>query len=218
MKHLRVRMENLPKAEEYQELHVQTHDYTLALEKGLLVNGAFTEKYIVLQGLYRILFGQYLIKKTGIEGLDQKIREYGLVSFRESSKRMDFYQKYDGMHLDYIYLRNFVHIERLKEREIQLLASLLDRRTPERAAAAGKLIEKTFHKILAFADDEYSREISLFPSSYGEGNIPVDAIVFMINTASEKEEKTEEFLLHLKGQMEQILSLKLRAPVKVFIL
>ena len=132
------------------------------------------------------------------------------------------------MGLNYFYLRNHIHIERLEAPQLKLLEQLADKVTEQNARAAKALIEDTYKKVLAFADDDSFREIELFPGVYGEGNIPVDAVIFVIAAVPEydkngnikdvrAQEEKEELLLTIKAQMESMWSIALKAPVKIFI-
>lgn len=140
------------------------------------------EKYMQLQKLYRLLFSQFLLKITQI----------------------------DLMGLDYIYLRNPIHIERLEKKQIEVLEHLSKKMNEENVKQAELLIENTYKKVLAFGDEEEFQEVELFPSLYGEGNVPINAIVFVI--AAEK----ENILWSLKVQLEPMLSVALEVPVKIF--
>lgn len=218
----------LPKQEDYIHLTPATHNYIMAAWKNLCENEMFTEKYIQLQTVYRFFLSQFLLQTTKMDVIDRKLKQHELSFLENRSENMNFYQRNDLMGLDYFYLRNHIHIERLEEEQLKLLEGLLDKVTEENAKEAKVLIENTYKKVLGFAEDDSFQEIELFPSIYGEGNIPVDAIVFMIAAVPEydeagnikdvtAQEKKENILLSLKAQLEPMWSVALKVPVKIFV-
>lgn len=218
----------LPRQEEYLQLTPITHNYKVAARKDLWENGMFTKRYIQLQTVYRFLFSQFLLQTTQIDVIDQKIGKHELSFFKNNPENMNFYQRHDLMGTDYFYLRNSIHIERLEKGELAQLDLFLEQAVPEYSEAAKKFIENTYKKVLAFSEDEDFQEIQLFPLSYGEGNVPLASIVFMLIVIPEYDEngnikdvkiqeRKESILMSLKAQLEPIYSAILEMSVKIFI-
>lgn len=219
----------LPKQSDYLSLKPATHNFKVAARKNLWKDGMFTQKYIQLQMTYRFFLSQFFLERTEMARIDRRLsrHEYGFLG--NNAEQMNFYQKNDLLGLNYFYLRNHIHIERLGEGQLRLLERLTHENiTQQQTAEIKKMIETTYKKVLAFSDDSDFSEIELFPSAYGEGNIAADAIVFVLATAPEYDEKGNIkdntlkekkalMLSSLKAQLEMIWSINLKVPVKIIL-
>ncbi|MBT9775776.1 hypothetical protein GPL15_04520 [Clostridium sp. MCC353] len=104
----------------------ETERLNLAEKNGnpvLFRSGQITGQYLKLQAVYRYLFGVYLRSQSGLGRLDERLKERGFLKAGEDD--MDYYQRYDYMGMDYLYLRSYVHIERLTTEQIELLRPLI---------------------------------------------------------------------------------------------
>lgn len=193
----------------------------------LFQEGEITDQYLKIWRLYQCLFGYYVIAQSGLDRLVTRLAEQEIPVADEAEK--DFYQKYDTMGLAYFYLRSFAHIERLSDEEIQCLKSCIDQKDQEEALQrAGKVVEDTYRKVMAVKPESGDKQVELFPSVYGEGNVPGDAIVIGMSSSAEydeqgmlldaeKDKKRIGILYSVKDQLEPILSRSLGTKVVVLV-
>lgn len=187
--------------------------------------GRITERYLELQALYRYLFSMYLTAQSGISRLDSRLKERGYLKAGESN--MDFYQKYDLMGLDYLYLRSFVHIERLTPEQIDLLERLARKQGGEQTLKdAVQMMEQTYKQVLAVNSENPKQQFEIFPSVYGEGIVKGEAILIglksmadydgagMIKDEDEDQRRVNTFY-SVSKQLETILSKMLKTEVVV---
>lgn len=182
-----------------------------------------------IQDLYQFLAQRYILEKTGLERIDIRMSEYEIPFLPLPEEKQDTYQKKDFMGLRYIYMRNDVHMERLTADQAALLEKALNNPEEEKAIKpAMNLVRDTFRHILAFSDTP-DINVELFPSISGEGNVPGDAIVFVIASEQdydgcgnirdwEKETRKKNVLYSLKKQLEPICEKILQIPVRVLII
>lgn len=180
------------------------------------------------QDLYRFLAQRYILEKTKLDRIDRRMKEYEIPFLPRPAEERDKYQVQDFMQLQYIYMRNDVHIERLSEEQVEILEKARNHLTDETAVVkAMTLVQDTYRKVLAFSDAS-DAEFELFPSTFGEGNVPGNAIVFIIAAAPdydelgnikdwEKERRKNNVLSSLKTQLEPICEKALQTPVRFII-
>lgn len=119
-------------------------------------------------------------------------------------------------------------MERLTPEQIEVFETAKNHITEETAIVkAMTLVQNTYREVLSFSDMP-DVEVELFPSISGEGNVPGDAIVFMIATIPdydglgnvkdwEKEHKKDNILASLKMQLEPVCKKALKMPVRFII-
>lgn len=129
-----------------------TYDLDKAKEKGLVDERLteLSEYYVELQTIYRVV-------------LEAKLKEeLSLIEFNENIHTLDkYYSPYTGevdvhegyqslstMDLDYVFLRNNIHIENLSNEDIELLMSKIDTKEPLNDEDLIDLIDRTFLEVL----------------------------------------------------------------------
>lgn len=180
------------------------------------------------QDIYRFLAQRYILEKTRLDRIDMRMKEYKIPFIPYPAEERDVYQKQDFMKLRYIYMRNEIHMERLTPKQMEVFETAKNHITEEAAIVkAMTLVQNTYREVLAFSDMP-DVEVELFPSISGEGNVPGDAIVFMIATIPdydgignvkdwEKEHKKDNILASLKAQLEPVCEKALQMPVRFII-
>lgn len=216
MKNLKQYIENLylPGAEQYNKLLTGTYNEKIAEIKNLYRNGMFTERFVLLQGVYRFLLSRFLLGQTELAQIDQEIEKYEIGFSKIESAQRDIYQRNDFIGLRYVYLRNPIHIERLEESQLKFLESLLGSISKEKARKAGELLKNTYKEVLAFSEETMFQETELFPSLYGEGNVFAGALVFVVEVKTTTEVRK---LMELKKHVEPMLSISLDMPVNIWV-
>ena len=217
MKNLRQYMDALylPEPEEYGKLPAGTYNEKMAEVKGLYKDGMFTERFVLLQGVYRFLLSRFLLNRTELARIDREIEKHRAGFSAIESAEQDFYQKSDFMGLQYLYLRNPIHIERLEEFQLKFLESLLDFFSKEKAREAVELLKNTYKDVLAFSEETLFQETELFPSLYGEENALTGALFFVVAARATAEGR--KILLKLKNHLEPMLSISLNMSVRIWV-
>lgn len=156
-------------------------------ESSLLEDGLPTAQYVKVQKLYRLLFSSILTAKTGLDQLDQRLADEGFLPRAEES--MDIYQRYDLLGLQFFYLLSFVHVERLSPEETAVFTDCLERRdTGEGLAAAAKLVDATFRKVLEIDPEHPEQNFELFPDIHGAGIVSGDTIALALSSQRDLDE------------------------------
>lgn len=180
------------------------------------------------QELYQFLAQRYILEKTKLDRIDTRMKEYEIPFIPYPAEEKDSYQVHDFMQLQYIYMRNDIHMERLSKEQIELLEEAKNNMTEEHIMMkAMRLVQETYRMVLAFSNIP-NINVELFPTMSGEGNVPGDAIVFVIAAIPdydglgnikdwEKERKKENILSSLKSQLEPICERALQMPVRFII-
>lgn len=78
--------------------------------------------YFKLLNRYKIFLEQYLKEKLCLDLIDENLEKSPLGFEKIKDEDKDFYQKTSTMGLNYIYLRNNIYIEHLKDEDIEFLS------------------------------------------------------------------------------------------------
>lgn len=194
-------------------------------DRRIFENGHVTELYIRLQTLYKYLFSMFLTARSGLDRLDQRLTAQGFN--KTAAENMDFYQKYDLLGLNFLYVRSYVHIERLDRDQLDCLLNCLENRGSESAVrAAADMMEQTFRHVLAVSPENPDQQFQLFPSVDGSGLVAGRAILVGLKSVEdydsqgmirdqEADRRRIQVFFSVKGQLEPILSKALSAEVTV---
>ena len=116
-----------------------TYDYNLI--KKLNLN---EDEFLKLQLKYREEFESFLKKIVSFSSFDQLLTKENIKILEIEDKNDNFYHKFSSLNSKYLFLRNNYHIERLKEKDLDVLkGSLFDDKKLEE-----NFILKTFKEVL----------------------------------------------------------------------
>ena len=105
------------------------------------------------QDMYRFLIQRYILEKTKLDRIDKRMKEYKIPFIPYPSEKKDEYQAHDFMNLQYIYMRNDIHMERLTEEQLAVIEEAATNLTDETAVVnAMVLVQNTYREVLAFSD------------------------------------------------------------------
>lgn len=207
-------------------IETEKMNLTEKTDNPLLFNsGKITDQYLKLQAIYRYLFGIYLSSQSGIGRLDDRLREGGFIKADENE--MDYYQKYDLMETDYVYLRSFVHIERLSQEQIELLDCLAQKKGSEQELKdAAKMVEETYRQVLAVNHEHLEQQFEIYPSVYEGGIVTGKTILIGLKSMADydvngmlkdesEDQKRINIFYSVSKQLETILSKILETEVVV---
>ena len=174
-----------------------------------------------IEQIYRIGFSKYLLEKLDLKAFDDELQKSEMKIIPCDEEHKTEAQKKDELGLEYIFVRNDVHIDRLSAEQQELLASqnLKDSYSDE----VMQLIEKTFVDVMGYKKIE-SEEDKKVKTFYDQKIYPqfvtYDTIVIKIATMHEYDEngnyvdrehenEKESFLSDYASDMEKTLEGKL---------
>ena len=134
------------------------------------------EEYVNLYSTYHNLITQYMANKMGLSLIDRTIENSSLnyVSIKEED--MDIYQYLSSDIMNYFYLRNDIHLERLDDNEIAFLKNLSNNEQVELNEEIILYIESTMSKALSSLIDEPNVLATYGPNAM-EYKVPSNSLV-----------------------------------------
>lgn len=144
------------------------------------------EEYVMLQSLYRYFAGAVLLARLELDKLDSRFVNEGFLPRRE--EKLSYYQKYDYMHMNFIYLRSYVHIERLSAENIGLLKKALENRDEAVTTETLKMVDNTLLDVLAVNPEKANVTVEVFPSIDGSGRFKGNSLLLGIGSSADYDE------------------------------
>lgn len=185
-----------------------------------------TDEYIKMQAYYRFFVSAFLEEKLGLSRLDQRMKAAGFTEVKEEDK--NFYQKYESSEMKYLYLRSYVHVERLSQKEQEILYAMNQGYKEKEIQNMISLIENTWKKVLQL-DPEYPEIfIEEYPSIDGSGIYKGDTILLGMSSTflydqsgnivdKKKEDKRIRETWSVAKQLEKIATKVLQTNIKVVV-
>ncbi len=188
-----------------------------------------TDEYIAMRQIYQYVFSQIVISKTGITRLDKRFSERKYLTSDKDKK--GFYQKYDQLGLDYIFIHGNARVERLEPKEKKLIKEYLvnlsyNKELEAYTDALINMVNVTYPKVMAVYPDKPFQMFEPIRTVHGDYRISGDAIMFVLRSEPEfdengnirdmqKEINRENNFYSVASQLEKILPHTLEMPVKV---
>lgn len=191
-------------------------------------NTMSTKEYIDLYNIYRFFMTKYIIEKLKLKEYDKKIKNSKSNFLPIETDKMDVYQFFSCDELKYIYIRNNVYIERLSNKEINLLKDKLKNNDYSIDDSIEELIEKTYQKVIF---EDIMKNGKKYQIMYGPDSSRFfarnDSLVLgirydefaIINLTDEEwkiqNKKQREFLRNIINEMTKEFENKLNIPIKI---
>lgn len=172
----------------------------------LFSNGEITPEYNYWQTAYRLLVEQYVLKRTGLKSLDERLKksELGFASLKEQS----YSQAFSTMELSFFSIRNTIHVERLNKDEFNILARYIYDEVDD---GLEDMISDTYAKVFA-RDTRDGIYVEYFKDIHGAGILPGDTIIFDLavycpaTEDSQLHKRKYNTLVSIKKQLEPLLT------------
>jgi len=175
-------------------------NYDLLKEKGL-GDTEPNERYFKLLNNYKSMFEAYLCMTLELDTIDKRIKESELKFIPIKEENMDFYQISSTMNLNYLYLRNDLHIEKLSVEDLNYLENKdsLDEEST-------KFIVRTFKNVI----NPYEETKRIFYGPENENYISecTDLVIGVRYDEIDKSIPEDKFVENFSKQMEYITELK----------
>ena len=214
-----------------------------AAERGMAdEDRLYNDKFFYIQALYRKGLDRMLVEKFGLYGYDKEI---GRQSDRFAPEDIEaafnevpelyYWPIFSMMNLDYIYLRNSVHVERLEGEDLKVFEEAYAARSTEVSDDMREVIERTW-KYFINVDREGGNEIVWYQRGGGPSpdDPTSDTLMLEINIGdnfTEEDEDENGFILEeffeeyragakkvreeIAPRMEKEISRKAGIPVKI---
>ena len=150
------------------------------------------EESMSVEDLYRFELGSMLKEKLGLAECDKELSDSELNYIANSDDYKTEPQRSDKMYLEYIYLANELHLERLSSLDYEIIESAIKEGNINGNPDVREVVERTFNSIIAYSIDkadegvETSYRFWLTPQI-----VPVNSLVLAIGTMEEFNELGE---------------------------
>lgn len=211
------------------KLYPNGYNLKIAKEKEISNNSIYESKYLLLQSGYRAIFNEFLCKNTKIDEYQKKL-DTSEFNFPQSLKSE--YSKIGAFGRKNIYLRNSLYVERLSDKDIELIFQAIDDDVIEISEELLLLVDRTWKEIITVYLDSHADE-EPYEIIYDEGGINKtvafnDSLVFELNydvdfdpagniIDKENEKFKYQYATNLANQMEEEIANKLNCHVAVII-
>ncbi len=201
----------------------------------MLSGCAKVEENMSIEEIYIKGLGQYLLNELNLAEYDEKIANSEMNYIPNNLDKMSESQKTNSLGLQFLYLRNDLHLERLHEEQIQILeqeAKNFDINEQEISEEAMDVIINTYSNVITPKEikTEADKNIeTVFDKKMLPDFVKMNSIVFIIGTMSEfddegnyvdlEHEKEKMDSLHnFAKEMEQELEGKLgEIPIRILV-
>ncbi|MDR3307293.1 MAG: hypothetical protein LBS58_00115 [Coriobacteriales bacterium] len=229
---------DFPKYIDSTKLIPYSFHFDWAYEKGLIgekdVEGRdLTEKYYLLQAVYKYYFNVYLNETVGFDDYDEALATSSEYIFRpQEEDRLTVYQRYGSFDRQFIYLRNNFHIELLSSDDLVLLTDAAQRPPTADDRQMFEMVTRTWKEVItvSYGEDTERRFETIYDTGAFTGGrgIPNTALVLCLQTRQNYDETgnsdndiervKEDYLYEqFSVQMESELSQKLGVEVIVMV-
>jgi hypothetical protein len=184
-------------------------------KKLTIKNNYFNEEYYILHAAYRTVFQNILLKNLPLKKYDDEIKNNELNFLKKAENHKNIYQKYDVMQLNYIYLRNNIHIERLSRSNIDLIKECIDKKEINITKELVDMVKETYKEVIKIKNvNDINNDLNIIYEVLLFGNkvAPSDALIFEIATepqldkngivSQNKENLKQDYIYDLKQRME----------------
>ena len=202
----------------------------------------FNDKFFYIQALYRKGLDRMLVEELGLYKYDKEIGAQSvhfapedITGWFEKLPRRYFWPSFSMMNLDYIFLRNNMHVERLEGEDLLVFEEAYEAQATEVSGEMWEVIERTWKQVIEVYPGEEDREAwysGPFPS---DDDPPSNALVLLVwfgssfapdEIGEDGLELDEPFNEYASGRqkvidkiiprMEKEISKKTSLPVKIY--
>ena len=150
------------------------------------------EESMSVEDLYRFELGSMLKEKLGLAEYDKELSDSELNYIANSDDYKTEAQRSDKMYLEYIYLANELHLERLSGHDYEIIESAIKEGNINRNPDVREVVERTFNSVIAYSIDEADEGVETSYRFWLTPQIvPVNSLVLAIGTMEEFNELGE---------------------------
>lgn len=203
---------------------------TFAVKRGLIIDGN-CDNYRKVQALYRKGLDYYINSKINLVKYDDAIENSNLNFVAIDKKERNIFHETSYLNLKYIYVRNFLYVEKLSFDCLKRLISRVNKENYDIDEELIYIVSSTFHDVVIdnYRRGEYFSEAkSCYGSVIPSNIVPSDYLVIVIayddndSSISDEEyllniDKREQFIGEISKKIESEVSFKLEINTKVLI-
>lgn len=150
------------------------------------------EESMSVEDLYRFELGSMLKEKLGLAEYDKELSDSELNYIANSDDYKTEAQRSDKMYLEYIYLANELHLDRLSGHDYEIIESAIKEGNINGNPDVREVVERTFNNIIAYSIDEADEDVETSYRFWLTPQIvPVNSLVLAIGTMGEFNELGE---------------------------
>lgn len=180
--------------EDYWKLSPYNPIDKISFEKSLFSKEKkYREKYFEMQALYRKGLDIFLDEELQLTAIDKELSldKLGITECKDK----DLYRKYSTLNTTYVYLRNYVHIERLSDKQIEFLYGRITECNEEIDQELYNLVKNTFEDVLIY--DFSEKKIELFRDCVNAippyANVNSNSLIIMISYDIKNDDDYEKY-------------------------
>ncbi|MGX7417540.1 hypothetical protein ACWOFR_01925 [Carnobacterium gallinarum] len=192
-----------------------------------------TLKYLNLQNKYNRALSLFLKDELSIEQLDNTLKNLDVISvpktsFTNINSTESYYQNISYLSSKYMYLRNNIRLERLKEADVELLKTFdLENRTEKEKIM--EMISRTYVDVLSVEfDNQKNENYKVVYNNNGKETVNNRTIVFWLSYQEEfddsgnyvdqgKEKEKRKILQKLTTEYSLLFSQELNCTINIFV-
>ena len=127
----------------------------LAEEKGLASGDELNADYATVQNMYKAILLPWLVDKLGLASYDAQLAQQGIAAAPEEQMPFALYaQRYAGVDLSYLYIRNNFFVERLTQDHINLFLDHADDPSFASDPDLNQIVSATYPDVIKFLDTD----------------------------------------------------------------
>lgn len=150
------------------------------------------EESMSVEDLYRFELGSMLKEKLGLAEYDKELSDSELNYIANSDDYKTEAQRSDKMYLEYIYLANELHLERLSGLDYEIIESAIKEGNVNGNTDVREVVERTFNSVISYSIDEADEGVETSYRFWLTPQIvPVNSLVLAIGTMGEFNELGE---------------------------
>lgn len=150
------------------------------------------EESVSVEDLYRFELSSMLKEKLGLAEYDKELSDSELNYIANSDDYKTEAQRFDKMYLEYIYLANELHLERLSSYDYEIIESAIKEGSINGNPDVREVVERTFNSVIAYSIDEADEGVETYYEFWLTPQlIPVNSLVLAIGTMDEFNELGE---------------------------
>ena len=164
--------------------------------------------YLQVQSLYKKTLDYYILNNTSIKKYDEEVYNNSFELLDDNKK--DIYQLSSYMGLKYIYIRNFIFIEKLDDNSFNYIYSKVLNNNLEMDNTLLNIVKNTYKEVIKdnYKHNKYVENTNTCYGSFIPSNIvPADSLVFCIRYGNDDVELNEESIINYMNKKEWLKSL-----------
>lgn len=171
-----------------------------AINKGLIKENDY-QKYLIIQSLYKKAFDNYLKEIMAID-IDKKLLESNLDYGKIKQDKKHNFHKFSYLGSDYLFVRNFLYIERLTKNEIKKFEEKIYNGDYEVDDEIKNIVKSTFEDVIKVKTENNEKVKVFYDYIVPTFAFDNDALVLYLNYGTNNVQLSGNEFIHNKVKKE----------------